>query len=199
MKVKSQQGKAEEVSDVVLYRYMTWKAFKNTLDSWMLKATIASQTNDYFEYFPATSDDPGIDEYAKEFTRGNRVFFSFSSLMSNCAMWRHYTEQYNGVCMAFYFPKVLKPRRMLRKVSYQRERVLVGDVTSSEDAAEKLDVLLTTKDISWNFERETRLFYEAEDANETRGYAHPTKFRIESEFWEDNMTEEKIRNKGYIF
>lgn len=246
----------KDISDVVLYRYMPWDAFEKTISSWSLKATLASDTNDFFEYFPATSDDPEIDEYAKELTRGNKVFISFSSLMSSCAMWGHYAKHYNGVCMVFYFPKKLfDTRSILCEVAYQKERVLVGELTSPEDAAEKLTVLLTTKDISWSFEHETRLFYEAEDASEahdgmllyrepmkyfagvilgtrcsasigyvkamikqspkkgrmmspifnnldvavTRSHAHPTEFLIESEFWEDDMTGEKLRNKGYIF
>lgn len=246
----------KDISDVVLYRYMPWDAFEKTISSWSLKATLASDTNDFFEYFPATSDDPEIDEYAKELTRGNKVFISFSSLMSSCAMWGHYAKHYNGVCMVFYFPKKLfDTRSILCEVAYQKERVLVGEVASPEDAAEKLNVLLTTKDISWSFEHETRLFYEAEDASEardgmllyrdpmkyfagvilgtrcsasigyvkamikqspkrgrmmspifnnldvavTRSHAHPTEFLIESEFWENDMTGKKLRNKGYIF
>lgn len=156
----------KDISDVVLYRYMTWDAFEKTLDSWKLKATIASQTNDYFEFLPAASKDSEIGDYAKALTRENTAFFCFSELMSSCAMWGHYAEQYAGVCMVFYFPKILEPCRRLCEVVYQKNRVPVGEVSNSEDASRIMDLLLTTKDISWSFEHEVRLLYEAKDADE---------------------------------
>ena len=42
-----------ENANVVLYRYMTWDAFEKTIASWSLKATLASDANDYFEFLPA--------------------------------------------------------------------------------------------------------------------------------------------------
>lgn len=246
----------KDISDVVLYRYMPWDAFEKTLDSWKLKATIASQTNDFFEFLPAASKDSEIDDYAKALTRENTAFFCFSKLMSSCAMWGHYAEQYKGVCMVFYFPKTLKPCRRLCEVAYQKDRIPVGEVSDSEDASRIIDLLLTTKDISWQFEHEARLLYEAKDADEaldgklffrepmkyfvgvilgtrcpysagyvkalikqsikknkirngnlykniddlvTKSSVHPTEFRITDEFWEDDMTRKKLRNKGYIF
>lgn len=240
----------KDISDVVLYRYMPWDAFEKTISSWSLKATLASDTNDYFEFFPATSKDPELDDFAKNYTRENGAFLCFTTKMSNCAMWGNYADHFKGVCMAFLFPRT----ESLKKVMYQHERINVGDINDHNNG-EVMHRLLSTKDITWEYENEYRQIYEAIDASEahdgmllyrepmkyfagvilgtrcpysegyvkamikrspkkgrmkspicnnldkavTRSYAHPTEFLIESEFWENDMTREKLRNKGYIF
>lgn len=136
----------------VSYRYLPWEAFEKTLNSWSLKATIASQTNDYFEFMPA--DTTLLFKAGKnKLERDNKALLCFSKLMSNCAMWGHYADQYRGVCMAFYFPD----NYGLKEVQYEQNRVDLND-----DGA---DInLMITKDISWQYEKEHRLILDVESA-----------------------------------
>ena len=172
---KPQQGKAEDVSDIVLYRYMPWDAFEKTISSWSLKATLASDTNDYFEFFPATSKEPELDDFAKNYTRENGAFLCFTTKMSNCAMWGNYADHFKGVCMAFLFPRT----EPLKKVLYQHERINVGDI-NNHNKGEVMHRLLSTKDITWKYENEYRIIYEVKDAAEARDgmllYSEPMKY-----------------------
>lgn len=70
----------------VSYRYLPWEAFEKTLNSWSLKATIVSQTNDYFEFMPADTTLL-FDAGKNKLERDNKALLCFSKLMSNRLLW----------------------------------------------------------------------------------------------------------------
>ena len=167
-------------SGIVLYRYLTWDAFVKTLDSWMMKANIPSQTNDLFEFLPAMHGDIGICDYTRRHLRGVGAFFSFSQKMSDCAMWGHYADQFKGVCMAFYIPD----KSIVSEVQYDHKRVNITnfDLSSDVDRLNFVKQILTTKDISWEYEEEYRWLKEADKADEARDgmlfYSEPMNYFI---------------------
>lgn len=171
---------SDNKSGIVLYRYLTWDAFVKTLDSWMLKATIPTNTNDLFEFLPAMHGDIGICDYTRRHLRGVGAFFSFSQKMSDCAMWGHYADQFRGVCMAFYIPD----KSIVSEVQYDHKRVNIRNfnLSSDVDRINFVKQILTTKDISWEYEKEYRWLKEAHKADEAREgmlfYREPMKYFI---------------------
>lgn len=163
MEDKRQDEKVKKDKNVVLYRYMPWDAFEKTISSWSLKVTLASDTNDYFEFFPAASKEPELDDFAKNYTRENGTFLCFTTKMSNCAMWGNYADHFKGVCMAFLFPRT----ESLKKVVYQSERINVGDI-NDHNKGEVMHRLLSTKDITWEYENEYRRIYDKSEDCITR-------------------------------
>ena len=156
MSENQNQEESEETYGVVFYRYMPWDAFEKTLNSWSLKATIASQTNDFFEFLPAKIKESSANSYQREIARDNKALLCFSKKMSNCAMWGHYADQYRGVCMAFYFPN----SDLLKEVIYKKDRVVLNN-----DENNITEEIMITKDESWKYEVEHRLIYDAEAAD----------------------------------
>ena len=154
MSENQNKNKLKKASGVVFYRYLPWEAFEKTLDSWSLKATIASQTNDFFEFLPANIMESPANSYQRVIARDNKALLCFSKKMSNCAMWGHYADQYRGVCMAFYFPGGYG----LRKVNYRAKRVELKDDGSISD-------IMITKDKSWEYEDEYRIILDVESAD----------------------------------
>ena len=146
---KPQQGKAEDVSDIVLYRYMPWDAFEKTISSWSLKATLASQTNDYFEFFPAESGNTKLNNDILKCARENVAFFCFSRLMSCGAMWGNYADQFKGGCMAFQFSIDNKIKTLIHNIKYDCKRLSIEKLEKGAKAINKVHQLLTTKDKSW--------------------------------------------------
>jgi hypothetical protein len=79
----------------------------------------------------------------------NRGLLCFSESWSNPVQWSHYADSHRGICLGFEVPA-----RLLRKVTYQDERLAYN---GKLDEAQMLEVL-STKFSHWAYEQEHRLF-----------------------------------------
>lgn len=90
---------------VILYKYVSYKAFESIMEKWALKATFPFESNDPLEYV-AQYTDSKIDGYINNHTPQDEPppFISFSRKMSDVTMWGQYADFARGVCLVFKFP-----------------------------------------------------------------------------------------------
>lgn len=162
----------------ILYRYMPWDAFEKSIESWSLKATFPDQTNDLFEFLPQEMNDNSYYDEVVNTMRNDLVFISFSTKVSDCAMWGHYADQFRGVCMAFYFPN----RGPITRVIYNNKRVNLNPSKIWEERAKDYRKIMRTKDTSWKSEKEWRWLLNARNATTAKEnmllYEHPMRYFV---------------------
>ncbi|MFN3445765.1 MAG: DUF2971 domain-containing protein [Bacteroidia bacterium] len=83
----------------------------------------------------------------------------FSEIKDEPLMWAHYSNKYKGFCLEFHtgiFPFVSK----LKRVNYKAEFPVINGLTllTGEDSDQFLN-LMTTKSLSWSYEKEWRLLH----------------------------------------
>ena len=90
---------------VILYKYVSYKAFESIMEKWALKASFPFESNDPLEYV-AQYTDSKIDGYINNHTPQDEPppFISFSRKMSDVTMWGQYADFARGVCLVFKFP-----------------------------------------------------------------------------------------------
>lgn len=90
---------------VILYKYVSYKAFESIMEKWALKATFPFESNDPLEYV-AQYTDSKIDGHINNHTPQDEPppFISFSRKMSDVTMWGQYADFARGVCLVFKFP-----------------------------------------------------------------------------------------------
>lgn len=168
---------------VVLYKYVSWDAFEAIMDKWALKACMAHEANDPFEYAPQAKDVFSPVDLSTRVALGSPPpFISFSRSITSAALWGHYAESGKGVCLAFCFPcqkfnKTLDVLTFidawegsslskfknklndsnLAKVHYQDERVSTPPIGNVDDILLWYKRLITTKGTTWKHEEEYRL------------------------------------------
>ncbi len=90
---------------VILYKYVSYKAFESILEKWALKASFPFESNDPLEYV-AQYTDSKIDGHINNHSPQDEPppFISFSRKMSDVTMWGQYADFARGVCLVFKFP-----------------------------------------------------------------------------------------------
>ncbi|MBQ0161041.1 MAG: DUF2971 domain-containing protein [Bacteroidales bacterium] len=168
---------------VVLYKYVSWETFEIIIDKWALKACMAYEANDPFEYTPQAKDEfSPVDLSARAAKGSPPPFISFSRNITSAALWGHYADSGKGVCLVFCFPckkfseelKILQfidakeakdlssiklplSTANIAKVNYQNERVPFPPTEKDADMISWYNSLITTKGKAWEFEEEYRL------------------------------------------
>lgn len=153
------------------------------MDKWALKACMAYEANDPFEYTPQAKDESSpIDLSARAAKGSPPPFISFSRNITSAALWGHYADSGKGVCLVFCFPcknfntkmdvmefadaketRDLNPIKNklatanIVKVKYQKERVPFPENGNEQEMLAWFNKLLTTKGTTWGFEEEYRL------------------------------------------
>ncbi len=172
---------------IILYQYMSWENAEKVFTNWELKATLPHHTNDPFELM--ISDDEPSESQANVLCSSrhekqcNLCFLCFSKVNASAALWGHYGDSHQGICLQFTFPLTFIDWReneihhgyinanktfpgVLYKVTYRHERfcsknVHTDDYTTLLDNGTKLAVpfhgLASIKDESWAFEQEYRI------------------------------------------
>lgn len=149
-----------------------------TIESWLLKATHPTATNDPLEFI---AQNEKVNYVAKIRNPAMTLpyFHSFSSKVTDVAMWGRYADSSRGVCLAFCFPtetevsmsegthseeyercRVVKAG-WIHKVKYAKQRIYFP--RESEDPEERKEALyrmLTTKALCWKDECEYRFIDE---------------------------------------
>lgn len=90
---------------VILYKYVSYKAFESIMEKWALKATFPFESNDPLEYV-AQHTEHKMGRYMDIHSPQDEPppFFSFSRKMSDVTMWGQYADFARGVCLVFKFP-----------------------------------------------------------------------------------------------
>ena len=90
---------------VILYKYVSYKAFESIMEKWALKASFPFESNDPLEYV-AQYTDSKIDGHINNHSPQDEPppFISFSRKMSDVTMWGQYADFARGVCLVFKFP-----------------------------------------------------------------------------------------------
>lgn len=90
---------------VILYKYVSYKAFESIMEKWALKASFPFESNDPLEYV-AQHTEHKMGRYMNIHSPQDEPppFFSFSRKMSDVTMWGQYADYARGVCLVFKFP-----------------------------------------------------------------------------------------------
>lgn len=155
---------------IILYKYMPWEAFIKTIESWSLKGTYPTATNDPLEFIAQNTKDIDFVEETRNAALTLPYFHSFSSKITDVAMWGRYGDSSRGVCLAFCFPtdkevdtseEDHEQRRYknydcgeLLKVRYENDRVVLD--LKAPFSYEKYVEVLSVKASCWKSECEFR-------------------------------------------
>lgn len=163
---------------------MPWDAFVKTIESWSLKGTYPTRTNDPLEFMARNNEDVDFLEWIRNPATSLPYFHSFSAKVTDVAMWGRYADSARGVCLAFCFPsdekiefskeqgKIVKKifhltgGRSFFKVAYEDRRVEA--YIRVKDKARQLKgmmAMLTTKAECWKDECEYRCFDNVKEAD----------------------------------
>lgn len=172
------------VHGIILYKYMPWEAFVKTIESWSLKGTYPTRTNDPLEFMARNNDDVDFLEWIRNPATSLPYFHSFSAKVTDVAMWGRYADSARGVCLAFCFPsdekiefskergKIIKKifhltgGRSFFKVEYDDRRVEAYiRVKDKEKQLKGMMAMLTTKAKCWKDECEYRCFDNVKEAD----------------------------------
>lgn len=157
-----------------LYHYTSFAAAMQIIITNSLKTSRMEHTNDPFECTPEIipdEKDPMTNEIFRELSTQYFRFISFSKNPNSLAMWAHYAEKHQGVL--FEFNKNSKIFQHLnetlickpREVSYDKKRAQFcqktwQDKKTPRDAKDELIMkVFTTKEESWAYEKELRIFF----------------------------------------
>ncbi len=90
---------------VILYKYVSYKAFESIMEKWAWKASFPFESNDPLEYI-AQHTEHKMGRYMNIHSPQDEPppFFSFSRKMSDVTMWGQYADYARGVCLVFKFP-----------------------------------------------------------------------------------------------
>lgn len=96
---------SEKQKFVILYKYVSYKAFESIMEKWALKASFPFESNDPLEYV-AQHTEHKMGRYMNIHSPQDEPppFFSFSRKMSDVTMWGQYADYARGVCLVFKFP-----------------------------------------------------------------------------------------------
>ena len=180
---------------ITLYQYMSWENAEKVFTNWELKATLPHHTNDPFELM--ISDDEPSESIVNECCNNRHekqcdiCFLCFSKVNSSAALWGHYGDSHQGICLQFSFPLAyismindeihhacINTEKefygSLFKMNYCRNRfdsrtVREEDYTILVENGKKLVIpfygLASIKDESWAFEQEYRIILSFETAS----------------------------------
>lgn len=113
-----------------------------------------------FEASILLQKDPRIREIKSQIInkKTNLGICSLSEAHDHELMWAHYADQFRGICIEYYVPRLLEALSEdieLAKVSYSEQNYRVFPKTASDsDTAKRI---LSTKNHRWFYEREWRL------------------------------------------
>lgn len=95
----------EKQKFVILYKYVSYKAFESIMEKWALKASFPFESNDPLEYV-AQHTEHKMGRYMNIHSPHDEPppFFSFSRKMSDVTMWGQYADYARGICLVFKFP-----------------------------------------------------------------------------------------------
>lgn len=172
---------------ITLYQFMSCEDAEKVFTNWDLKATLPHRTNDPFELMFSDAEPPESRENiccgSLHETPDDACFLCFSEINTSAALWGHYGDSHQGVCLQFSFPLTYISMEgtkihhaclntqtffmgMLCKVHYCQNR-FNSQNRKKEDytfhVSDKLKFplpfygLASTKDASWAFEREYRI------------------------------------------
>lgn len=163
---------------------MPWEAFVKTIESWSLKATYPTRTNDPLEFVPQ-GKNAASEVRAKNTQAYLSYFHSFSTKVTDVAMWGRYGDSSQGVCLAFCFPTgepvdFQRERENLYKydvyscgalfaVRYDENRVEMKYDANNIPNLQSYFNMLTTKAESWMGESEFRFLDKIDDADVISG------------------------------
>ena len=151
-----------------LYHYTSVASALKILDSNKLRFGELKRMNDINEAYRDIFYDDGVNEKSlnKELSRYKQI--SFTKDTPNCgyaipAMWGHYAERGNGVCLVFDKAKLLSrltPRMQAAAVGYEKNHT--GNITvDSENITayfkQHTDEIFFTKTMDWSYEQEFRV------------------------------------------
>lgn len=165
---------------IILYKYMPLEAFEKTIKNWSLKATYPVNTNDPLEFVPRNSEHEDFVEIMRRNIYTLPYFHSFSTKVTDVAMWGRYADSSRGVCLAFCFPtneevnvseddeeyrKYDTPQcGKLLKVKYETQRVPLN--LKDNPGIEELLTIIATKAKCWSSECEFRFIDTLNNADE---------------------------------
>lgn len=178
------------VHGIILYKYLSWEAFVKTIEGWSLKATHPTATNDPLEFI--AKNTPGMDfvEKFRDPATELPLFHSFSTKVTDVAMWGRYADSARGVCLAFCFPTSSRidclnedfedktefystvTGGVFFRVKYSNERIDFPIGLKDKDEKRKaFSKMLSTKAECWRDEKEFRFIdyfenaYKVKDGN----------------------------------
>ncbi|MGC6329122.1 DUF2971 domain-containing protein [Rhizorhabdus sp. FW153] len=85
---------------------------------------------------------------------------SFSETWSNELMWAHYADSFQGICICYSMPTLLRgmsEENAFARIAYGNKPYYLA-LNSMKNDFERSRAVLSTKHLSWAYEREWRLF-----------------------------------------
>lgn len=133
---------------ITLYLYTSWENAEKIFEQWELKATIPHQTNDPFEFIPA-KNSPFQPDIADE-RKNPFCLLCFSSVLTSSALWGHYADKHQGVCLEFNFPIKSKPLKKNEKGELLNGLVLFHRIATGTACALLNKVVYSDKRVASN-------------------------------------------------
>lgn len=175
------------VNDGYLFHYTKFENFLKIIETMTLRSSALSKMNDLNEAsmeFVDPNKDSRFIYQAKQYIKNNCSIICFTRNYMNgeiCeegsnhpAMWSHYAEDSNGVCVVFDEVSLINNNKMLladvfykiKDVEYcylcsPDSRILKGEYSDLSDFLRKnYAELFFKKHVDWSYEKETRLLIE---------------------------------------
>lgn len=156
---------------VRLYYYTSAKYLESILETSALKVTFLGHSNDPFEFLPSfefTENKEKTEEWretwAKILKDAPVRAICFSTKISSSAMWGHYADRHQGICLAYDFPIILSKKfdeYGLSKINYSNKRICYGSLEIGHPIDHFIHSCATTKGIEWKYEQEIRLLLDS--------------------------------------
>jgi DUF2971 family protein len=127
-----------------------------------LKIARIDELNDPFELWAVAQPDPRLRRALRQTKKEMAERFGvlcFSLSWDNPLLWSHYADRHHGVALGFDVD-----RQIIREVSYAKERPRLNQVGKGTE-----QLLLYTKYIDWQYEKEARAFTTLKDQDAGSG------------------------------
>jgi len=153
-----------------VYKFLSAQYGREDLENRRLKISTIDDLNDPFDLCSIDTTDPAIEAALEELIRnfrGRRGLLCFSRNWDNLLLWSHYGVSHKGVCLGFDIPDDQPDGGYGMDVRYQPNLL---QVRHREDVNYDLaNRLLRTKQESWSYEQEVRLFVALNDPPDENG------------------------------
>lgn len=141
------------MEDIVAYHYTSVEKFEKIIESNFLRFSRLEDANDKRERYAGLNDDIFSSHY----------YISTCAQFNNAAMWYHYANKHNGVCIEFKFPA-----QTFEVVSIDYETPYSIDKNKIGITPEEAKEYLSHKSKCWIYEEEKRLFYIKKDKKQDK-------------------------------
>ncbi len=153
-----------------VYKFMSAEYGISNLETRRLKLSTIDDLNDPFDLCAIDTTDPILEELVEANVanfRGRIGLLCFSRNWDNLLLWSHYAGSHTGLCLGFDIPDGPRGDGYDLDVHYQPNLL---QVSGRDDVNQDLMIrMLRTKQESWSYEQEVRLFVKLNDPPDARG------------------------------